>query len=78
MLDAGIVEPVKEAEWINPMVVQDKKNIGERCIFVDLRKSNDVCLHDPFPTSFTDEELESVGARKFIHLLMGSLVTIIS
>jgi hypothetical protein len=25
MLDAGIIEPVEESEWIIPMVVQDKK-----------------------------------------------------
>ena len=23
MMDAGIIEPVKESEWISPMVVQD-------------------------------------------------------
>jgi hypothetical protein len=25
MLEAGIIEPVEESEWISPMVVQDKK-----------------------------------------------------
>ena len=25
MLDVGIIEPIKESEWISPMVVQDKK-----------------------------------------------------
>jgi hypothetical protein len=25
MLEAGIIEPVEESEWIIPMVVQDKK-----------------------------------------------------
>jgi hypothetical protein len=33
-------------------------------ICVDLRKLNDACLHDPFPTSFTDEVLENVGGKK--------------
>jgi hypothetical protein len=28
MLEAGIIEPIEETEWIIPMVVQDKK-IGE-------------------------------------------------
>ena len=28
MLDARIIEPVEESEWISPMVVQDKK-MGE-------------------------------------------------
>jgi len=42
------------------MVVQDK-NTGEICICVNLRKLNDACVHDPFPTPFTDEVLEGVG-----------------
>ena len=28
MLNAGIIEPVEESEWISPMVVKDKK-MGE-------------------------------------------------
>ena len=60
MLDAGIVKPIEESEWISPMVVQDKKT-GEIHICVDLRKLNDAYVHDPFPTPFTDEVLEGVG-----------------
>lgn len=37
MLDAGIIEPVEESEWISPMVVQDKKT-GDIRICVDLGK----------------------------------------
>jgi hypothetical protein len=75
MLDVGIIELVEESEWIIPMVVQDKKTGGIR-ICVDLRKLNDACLHDPFPTPFTDEVLENVGVKKRIHSLMDSLGTI--
>ena len=60
MLDAEIIEPVKESDWINPMVVQDKKTCEVR-ICVDLRKLNDACIHDPFLTPFTNEVLEGVG-----------------
>jgi hypothetical protein len=45
------------------MVVQDKKT-GEIRICVDLRKLNDACLHDPFPTPFTDEVLDNVGGQE--------------
>ena len=38
-------------------MIQDKKTIGEVRICVDMRKLNDACLHDPFPTPFTDEVL---------------------
>ena len=60
MLDAGIIELVEESEWISPMVVQYKKT-GEIHICVDLRKLNDACVHDPFPTPLTYEFLEGVG-----------------
>jgi hypothetical protein len=60
MLEAGIIEPVEEYEWISPMVVKEKKQ-GGISICVDLRKLNDAFLHDPFPTPFTDEVLENVG-----------------
>jgi hypothetical protein len=60
MLEAGIIKPVEDSEWISPMVVQDKK-IGEISICVDLRKLNDACFHDPFPTPFTDKVLDNVG-----------------
>jgi uncharacterized protein with von Willebrand factor type A (vWA) domain len=49
MLEVGIIELVEEYEWISPMVVQEKKQ-GGIMICVDLRKLNDACLHDPFPT----------------------------
>ena len=45
------------------MVVQDK-NSREIKICVDLRKLNDVCLHDPFPTPFIDEVLDNVGGQE--------------
>ena len=63
MLDARIIEPIKESKWISPMVVQDK-NTREVCICVNLTKLNDVCLHDPFPTPFIDEVLEGVGGQE--------------
>ena len=57
MLGEGIIEPVEESEWIIPIVIHDKKKIGEVRICIDLRKLNDACLHNPFPTPFTDEVL---------------------
>jgi hypothetical protein len=56
MLEVGIIEPVEEFEWINPMVVQEKKQGGIR-ICVDTRKLNDSCLDDPFLSPFTNEVL---------------------
>jgi hypothetical protein len=63
MLEDDIIEPVEDYEWISPMVVQEKKQGGIR-ICVDLRKLNDACLHDPFPTPFTYGVLENVGGKE--------------
>ena len=56
MLDVGIIELAKELEWISTIVVQDKKTSVIRFHF-DLRMFNDASIHDPFPTSFTNEVL---------------------
>ena len=70
MLDAWIIEPVEESEWISPKVVQDKKT-GEVRIYVNLRKLNDACMHDPFSTPFTDEVLEGVGGQEMYSFIDG-------
>jgi hypothetical protein len=63
MLEAGIIEPVGEYEWVSPMVVQENKQGGIRiCLY--LSKLNDSFLHDPFPTPFIDEVLENVGCQE--------------
>ena len=54
MLEVETVEPFEESEWMSPIVVQDKKAMGEVRICVDLRKLNNACLHDPFFTPFTN------------------------
>jgi len=61
MLIARIIEPMEESDWVSPMVVQEKKQKGEIRICMDLRKLNEACVHNPFPTPFTDEVLENVG-----------------
>jgi len=40
MLEAGIIKPVEESEWISPMVTQEKKTVGKIRICVYLRKLN--------------------------------------
>jgi len=36
MLEVGIIEPVEESNWVSPMVVQEKKQMGEIeiCIYL--------------------------------------------
>jgi hypothetical protein len=63
MTKEKIIEPVEESEWINPMVIQDKKS-GEIKICVYLRKLNDACLLMKFHTPFIDEVLDNVGGHE--------------
>ena len=64
MVGACIIEPVEQYDWVSPMVIQEKKTKGEIRICVDLRKLNDSCVHDPFPTPFSDEILDNVGGQE--------------
>ena len=70
MLDVGIIEPIEELEWISQMVVQDKKTC-EIHICVDLRKLNNACVHNPFPTPFRDEFLEGVSSQEIYSFTNG-------
>jgi hypothetical protein len=70
MLDVGIIIPMEESEWISPMVVQPKK-MGDLRICVDLWSLNAACMHDPFPTPFTDEVLENVGGHEAYSFMDG-------
>ena len=72
MLDARIIEPVEESEWISPMAIQYKKT-REICICVDLWKLNNACMHDSFLTPFTDEVLEDVGGQEVYSFTDGFL-----
>jgi len=64
MLAEDIIEPIKEFDWVSPMVVQEKKQKDEIRICIDLRKLNDACIHDPFSTLFTNEVLDNVGGQE--------------
>ena len=64
MLEASVIEPVEESEWISQLMVQDKKTSWEVRICFDLIKLNDSSLHDPFWTPFMKEALENVGGQE--------------
>ena len=71
MLGGGIIEPVKESDWVSPMVVQEKKQKGEIHICVDLWKFNNAYVNDLFPTPFRDEVLENVGRQEAYSFIDG-------
>lgn len=53
------------------MVIQENKQKDEIRIYVDLRKLNDACIHDPFPTMFIDEVLDNVGGQEAYSFIDG-------
>jgi hypothetical protein len=64
MLEARLIFPVEEAEWVSPIVIQSKKGIEDSRVCVDYRSLNFACVHDPFPTPFTDKVLEQVAGKE--------------
>jgi len=73
MLIAGIIELVEESDWVSPMVAQEKKQKEKIRICMDLRKLDDACVHDPFPTPFIDEVLDNVGGQEACSFIDGFL-----
>ena len=73
MVVAGIIEPMEQSDSVSLMVLQEKKIKGEIRICVDLRKLNDACVHDPFPTPFSDEILDNVGGQEAHSFIDGFL-----
>jgi hypothetical protein len=64
MLEAGLIFPVEEVEWVSLIVIQSKKDIEDIRVCVDYKILNSACVHDPFPTPFTDEDLEQVEGKE--------------
>jgi hypothetical protein len=51
---------VNEAKWISSIVIQSKKGIDDIRAYVDYKRLNSSCVHDPFLTPFSDEVLDQV------------------
>ena len=64
MFAAGLIFLIEEAEWIIPIVIQSKKD--KKCIrvYVGYRSLNSTCVHDPFPTPFSEEVLDQVAGKE--------------
>jgi hypothetical protein len=58
MFEARLFLLVKEVEWVSPIVIQRKKGTKDIRVYVDYKSLSSACVHDPFPTPFTDEVLE--------------------
>jgi len=62
---------VDEAEWVSPIVIQNKKDAMEIRVCVDYRNINNAYVHNPFPTPFNDEVLDNVAGNKTYSFIDG-------
>jgi hypothetical protein len=60
ILVARLIFPIEEAEWIIPIVVQSKKGTEDIQVCMDYKSMSSTCMHDRFPTPFSDEVLDKV------------------
>lgn len=63
MLEANIILPIDNTEWIHSMVIQHKM-LGFLRIYVEFFELNTTCKHDPFPKPFTKETLENMASKE--------------
>jgi len=64
MLATGLIYPMDEAEWISSIVIQNKKGTDDIRVCEDYIRLKSTCVHDPFPTPFSDEVLDQVDGNE--------------
>jgi hypothetical protein len=71
MLEVGIIFPVDEVEWIIHIVIQRKNGTDDIRGCVDYKSLNSSCVHDAFPTPFSDEVLDQVARNEAYSFIDG-------
>lgn len=61
LLAIELIFLMDEFDWINPIVIYNKKDIDDVRVCVDFNTLNSKCIHNPFPTPFSDEVLNQVS-----------------
>jgi hypothetical protein len=64
MMEARIIFALEEVEWVSPIVILRNKGTKDIRVCVDYKIHNSSCVHDPFPTPFTNEVLEQVAGKE--------------
>ena len=64
-IDRMLVAGLDEGEWISPIFIQVKKDLKKKIrVCVDYRILKNSCIHDMFPTPFSDEVLDNVAGNE--------------
>ena len=70
LLDAELIYPISDSEWVSPLVLVPKKN-GKWRICVDYRELKKATKKDHFPLPFIDQVLDGLAGKKFFSFLDG-------
>lgn len=70
LLDAGFIYPVKESEWVSPVVITPKKN-GKWRVCVDYKPLNAATQRNHYPLPFQDEILNQVAGHERYSVMDG-------
>nr|KYP49469.1 Transposon Ty3-I Gag-Pol polyprotein [Cajanus cajan] len=70
LLDAGIIYPISNSEWVSPVQVVPKKVTSWR-MCIDYRRLNQATRKDHFPLPFVDQMLEKLVGHEYYYFLDG-------
>ena len=70
LLDARLIYPISDNEWVSPLVLVPKKN-GKWRICVDYRYLNKATKKDHFPLPFIDQVLDGLAGKNIFSFLDG-------
>ena len=68
LLEAGLIFPVDNTEWVSPIIVVPKNN-KQLCICVDYKQLNKATIKDYYPLPFIDQNLDSLAGREIYAFL---------
>jgi hypothetical protein len=70
LLQANLIYPISESQWVSPLVIVPKKNAKWR-ICVEFRDFNKATHRHYFPLPFIDQVLDTLSGKKYFSFLDG-------
>eukprot|EP00253_Pinus_taeda_P008533 PITA_08533 len=70
LLNAGLIYPISDSEWVSPLLILPKKN-GKWRVCVDYRALNKATQKDHFPLPFINQVLDSLSGKRLFSFLDG-------
>ena len=70
LLEASLIYPISDSEWVSPLVIIPKKN-GKWRICVDYKELNKATRKDHFPLPFVNQVLDTFSRKGLFSFLDG-------